>query len=70
MSDEFRNEQTSIGRIIFGSGMLVRPKPSLESLEGQVKELKEGLREALEWNWLGEDYPVAVYEKLRELIDE
>lgn len=39
----------------------------VEVLEARIQELERGIAEAMSWNWLDDDYPPAVSEKLRRI---
>lgn len=41
-----------------------------EQLQKRNAELREALKDALEWNWCDEDYPEDLYEKYMELTQE
>lgn len=40
----------------------------IENRDADVSELRDGLIEAMEWNWLDDDYPQDVFERLHNLI--
>lgn len=42
---------------------------ALEGLSEQAKKLEDGIREALGWNWLDDDWPEDVRERLENLAN-
>jgi hypothetical protein len=60
------------------SGYWVYHKDHLKAIEAKeaelaekdrvIEQLKEGLKEALEWNWLDDDYPDQIRKNLEDLL--
>jgi len=42
----------------------------IERLTAEVTKLKEGLKEALEWDWCDDDYPENLYYELSQLCKD
>jgi hypothetical protein len=45
-------------------------KDAIEDLEEEVKILKQGILDAIEWNWIDEDHPKDLLEKLLTLAND
>ena len=57
-SDQFLIDQDLAREIIL----------SIESLQSRIVELEQALQEATEWNWLNDDMPTGIVDKIMKTL--
>jgi len=65
---EFSQGVCSDGAVILKDGQKMTIEEVLELLR-TIQPLKDGINDALEWNWLDEDRPQWVFDKLSNLAN-
>ena len=62
-SEAIRNMSNTLNKMITKEQEQQQRLESLESLLEENKKLKEALMDAIDWNWLDDDYPENLYNK-------